>query len=438
MAKPLIAVFGGNRVEPDVAALAEGLGRALVDAGFRITCGGLGGVMAAVACGARSSARWTGAEVIGLLPGWTEDEQPNPWIDIALATGMGSQRNNLVARVAEAAIAIGGGAGTLSEIALAWHERRPLGCLVNTGGWADRLAGERLDDRRERAIVRLDTVDAAVAWLEMLFPRGVWRERGPTRWWPEQVPCLHRVHEGDPVGARLIQAQLGMSLPIVDVEERLRKLAERVRTWNREHEQHRRVLITIDDGHVDCMMMAPIFAQLSELQPVLFVTAPLLAGDRRPLPLTALYAWCAATGLTLAQAAAAIGIDRAGLKRLPETDQRARLASAGVPIEPESELMLDRSQLERLRNAGWLIGSHGPEHCDLRLLERTKLAEQLLTARRALLAFGGTPWLAWPEGRCNQSLHELGRAAGFALQFGIDSEPRDEPVPDLILRSVWL
>ena len=437
MTRPLIAVFGGNRVEPEVMATAEALGRALVDAGFRVICGGLGGVMAAVACGARSSVRWTGADVIGLLPGWTADEEPNAWIDVALATGMGSQRNNLVARVADAAIAIGGGSGTLSEIALAWHERRPLACLANTGGWAERLAGERLDTRRERPIVGLTSVTDAIAWLDRLLPRGVWPERGPTRWWFEQVPCLHRVHEGEPVGARRIQAQLGMSLPLADVEVRLRELAERVRRWNAEHEQRRRALVTIDDGHPDCLLLAPIFARLPELQPALFVTAPLLAGDRRPLPLTALYAWCAANGWSLAQAAERIGIDRMGLKPLPEAVQRERLDAAGVPLHPDEEPMLDRAEIERLRDTGWLIGSHGPEHSDLRRLGADALGPQLLLARRALLDFGGVPYLAWPEGRCTRELLALARAAGFAWQFGLDREPSCESRPELVLRRLW-
>ncbi|PRQ07548.1 polysaccharide deacetylase family protein [Enhygromyxa salina] len=437
MFKPLIAVFGGNRADPEVAATAELLGRGLVDAGFRIVCGGLSGVMAAVSCGARSSVAWTGAEVLGLLPGWTDDEQPNEWIDITLATGMGSQRNNLVARVADAAIAIGGGAGTLSEIALAWHEQRPLGCLAQTGGWAQRLAGERLDERRERPIVSLGSVDAALIWLDDLFPSGVWPGRGPTRWWPAQVPCLHRVHEPGVVGARRIQAELGMSLPLSAIEARLRALAEHVRTWNRAHEQHRQVLVTIDDGHADSTLLAPIFAALPELQPVLFVTAALLDGDRRPLPLTALYAWCATTGRTLAQAGEVLGIDRLGLKLLPEHEQRRRLDAAGIPLEPETEVMLDLQQLADLRDAGWLIGSHGPEHSDLRQLDPAELGPRLLDGRRSLLARGGTPWLAWPEGRNNRAMLELARVAGFAMQFGLDTEAGCERGPELILRSVW-
>lgn len=436
MDKPLIAVFGGNRIEPDVARLAEALGRALVDAGYRIACGGLGGVMAAVACGARASARWTGAEVLGIMPGWTHDELPNPWIDIPLTTGMGSLRNTLIARVADAAIALGGGSGTLSEIALAWHERRPLACLATSGGWAERLAGERLDERRERAIVSLDGIGDALAWLDRLFPRGVWAGRGPTRWWFEQIPCLHRVHEGPPRGARAIQAQLGMSLPLADVHARLRGLAERVRAWNREHEQARRALVSIDDGHAEVMQLVPLFASLPELQPILFVTAALLEGDARPLPLTALYAWCASEGHGLSGAGER-GVDRMAIKRMPEAAQRERLAAAGIPLEPADEWMLARAQLEQLRDGGWWIGSHGPEHFDLREHEPAALGERLLSARRALLTFGGTPFLAWPEGRCTRAMLAMARESGFARQFGLIGEPGCEADPELIQRSVW-
>jgi hypothetical protein len=347
---------------------------------------------------------------------------------------MGSQRNNLVARVADAAIAVGGGAGTLSEIALAWHEGRPLGSLTESGGWAARLAGERLDDRRERAIVELGSVDGALAWLDDLFPRGVWPARGPTCWWPQEVPCLHRVHEGTPVGAHLIQAQLGMSLPLGELEVRLRALAQRVRTWNHDHEQRRRALVTIDDGHVDCLLLTSIFESLPELQPVLFVTATLLDGDRRPLPLTALYAWCAATGRTPDEA---LDVERTRLKLLPESEQRRQLANIGVPLEPESETMLSCEQLDRLQSAGWLLASHGPEHCDLREHDPAELGSRMVDVRRALLARGGTPWLAWPEGRCNAALLGLARMAGFTWQFGIDSEPAFEPGPELVVRSLW-
>lgn len=77
-------------------------------------CGGLGGVMEAACRGAKDA----GGTTVGILPG-TDRAAANPFVDVAVATGLGEARNALVVRAADAVIAIGGGYGTLSEIALA-------------------------------------------------------------------------------------------------------------------------------------------------------------------------------------------------------------------------------------------------------------------------------------------------------------------------------
>jgi hypothetical protein len=59
-----------------------------------------------------------GGTTVGILPG-TDRAAANPFVDVAVATGLGEARNALVVRAADAVIAIGGGYGTLSEIALA-------------------------------------------------------------------------------------------------------------------------------------------------------------------------------------------------------------------------------------------------------------------------------------------------------------------------------
>lgn len=100
--------------------------------------------MAAASEGAREAAGWRPGTIIGVLPGDSPDEA-NPWVEIALPTGLGHGRNAVVAR-ADAVIAVGGGAGTLSEMAFAWlHDRLIIG--LRCGGWSERLAGERLDER---------------------------------------------------------------------------------------------------------------------------------------------------------------------------------------------------------------------------------------------------------------------------------------------------
>ena len=116
-----IAVVGGGEPNEDDASKAEAVGRALANKGAVIICGGLGGVMAAACRGAKSA----GGLTIGLLPG-RDPEEANPWVDIAVPTGLGETRNALVVAAAAAVIAIGGEYGTLSEIALALRTGRPV------------------------------------------------------------------------------------------------------------------------------------------------------------------------------------------------------------------------------------------------------------------------------------------------------------------------
>lgn len=119
--KPIIAVIGGGNCTADEAALAEETGRLLAGEGAAVVCGGLGGVMEAVAKGAQAN----GGTTIGILPG-ADPAAANAYIDVPLATGLGEMRNFLIVRSAQALIAIGGGVGTLSEIALAQRIGKPV------------------------------------------------------------------------------------------------------------------------------------------------------------------------------------------------------------------------------------------------------------------------------------------------------------------------
>ena len=116
-----IAVAGAGVAGPELAALAEEVGRLLAARGATVVCGGLGGVMEAVARGAREA----GGTTIGILPGDTRHDA-NPWIQHAVATGIGHGRNLAVAASGDALIAVGGSWGTLSEIALARRLGRPV------------------------------------------------------------------------------------------------------------------------------------------------------------------------------------------------------------------------------------------------------------------------------------------------------------------------
>jgi uncharacterized protein (TIGR00725 family) len=110
----LVAVIGTGAAHPALEEAAEAIGAGLAKAGLTVVCGGLEGVMAAACRGAKAH----GGHTVGILPG-SDPAAANPWVDIAIPTGFGEARNALVVSAAEAVIAVGGGYGTLSEIALA-------------------------------------------------------------------------------------------------------------------------------------------------------------------------------------------------------------------------------------------------------------------------------------------------------------------------------
>ena len=124
---PYVAVVGPGEASPDQLHTAEEVGAGLAAAGAVVVTGGLGGVMEAACRGARSRRGRT----LGILPGDDRDAA-NGWVEIAVTTGMGELRNGLVVRAADAVVAIGGGHGTLSEVALALKLGRPV---VGLGTW---------------------------------------------------------------------------------------------------------------------------------------------------------------------------------------------------------------------------------------------------------------------------------------------------------------
>ncbi len=141
--RPLQAAVIGDSSPPEhVVRMAEELGRLLGRLGITVVCGGLGGVMEGVSRGARE----TGGLVVGIVPSHRLEEA-NPWCTVVVPTGMGHARNVLTALAGDFVVALGGGAGTLSEMCFAWIHGRPIFVLEGAGGWADRLGGAQLDAR---------------------------------------------------------------------------------------------------------------------------------------------------------------------------------------------------------------------------------------------------------------------------------------------------
>ncbi|RME71722.1 MAG: TIGR00725 family protein [Planctomycetota bacterium] len=142
----VVAVIGAGRCGQEVGARAEAVGRALAEAGCVLVCGGLGGVMEASCRGAHEA----GGLTVGILPG-RDPQAANPYVHVPIATGLGEARNAVIAQAARGAIAIAGGWGTLSEIALCRKLGKPV---VSLDSW-----------RPDETVRRANSPEDAVAQL---------------------------------------------------------------------------------------------------------------------------------------------------------------------------------------------------------------------------------------------------------------------------------
>jgi len=144
--RPMVAVVGDASTDPAgaKAVAARQVGALIIERRWRLVTGGMGGVMKEASAGARASVAWVDGDIIGIAPG-SDPETANPFVDVVIATGMDHLRNSIVAH-SDAIIVIGGGAGTLSEIALAWIYRRLIVALPYEG-WGGKLAGMKIDQR---------------------------------------------------------------------------------------------------------------------------------------------------------------------------------------------------------------------------------------------------------------------------------------------------
>ena len=127
----IIAVVGGDATagaSPAALALAEVVGAEIARRGCILICGGRGGVMEAACRGASDA----GGTTIGVLPG-TDRREMNRYVQIPIVTGMSEARNVIIALTADALIAIDGEYGTLTEIAHALRNGRPV---VGMGTWS--------------------------------------------------------------------------------------------------------------------------------------------------------------------------------------------------------------------------------------------------------------------------------------------------------------
>ncbi len=120
MKQRIVSVFGGSSPSPGTPPYEEAyrLGKLLAEEGYAVMNGGYSGTMEAVSKGAKEA----GGHVIGVIVATFERDghQPNPYLDeIIRYERLPERLLHLVTRC-DAAVALRGGIGTLSEVSLMW------------------------------------------------------------------------------------------------------------------------------------------------------------------------------------------------------------------------------------------------------------------------------------------------------------------------------
>lgn len=120
------------------------MGRLLAEAGFTVATGGYGGVMEAASRGAAEAGGHVVGVTCGLLENWREGLAANRWVKEEVKFASLRERLHHLVEFCDAAVALGGGIGTLSEVALAWSliqtgEIRPKPLVVVGPLWRESL-----------------------------------------------------------------------------------------------------------------------------------------------------------------------------------------------------------------------------------------------------------------------------------------------------------
>lgn len=162
----IVSVIGGSEVNKDIRDKAIEIGRLIAKNNYAIACGGLSGVMEAVCKGAKENGGFT----IGIVPS-IDKSMANKYVDLVIPCPFSQARNIVVVLTGDVCLAIGGKAGTLSEISFAWIYLKPIVALTDVEGWSSKIANQKLDDRRADMIYGVKTPQEAIEKINTLFKK---------------------------------------------------------------------------------------------------------------------------------------------------------------------------------------------------------------------------------------------------------------------------
>ena len=161
--KGTISIIGTSEIDTETEIITVELGRLLARNGYAVSCGGLSGVMKAICKGVKEE----GGLTIGIIP-FKDKSTANEYVDVVIPVPFSQARNVVVVLSGDVIVAIGGKAGTLSELCFAWIYDKPIIALSSVDGWSKKMANQKLDDRRNDVIYGVKTPQEVIDKLETM------------------------------------------------------------------------------------------------------------------------------------------------------------------------------------------------------------------------------------------------------------------------------
>lgn len=140
------------------------IGKLIASKNAVLICGGKGGIMEEACRGAKENSGTT----VGVVSG-NQRNQTNKYVDVEVVSGaINCSEEALIISMSDGIIAIGGGSGTLQEIAIAYRNKKPVVAIKDIPGWADNLGGTYLDDRR---IIKISVAQSPQRAFKLLLQK---------------------------------------------------------------------------------------------------------------------------------------------------------------------------------------------------------------------------------------------------------------------------
>jgi uncharacterized protein (TIGR00725 family) len=162
--KKQVLVIGDSGFFPEKNAIAYEVGKFIAQNGWVLITGGRDGVMDAATKGSSDA----GGVSVAITP-FDNLDDATPYASIVVSTGIGFARNYINVLSSDVVVVIGGGAGTLSEIAYAWQFNKPIIACSFVEGWSRELAGKSVDYRPRDPIINASSLEEVFYHLKKIL-----------------------------------------------------------------------------------------------------------------------------------------------------------------------------------------------------------------------------------------------------------------------------